>query len=328
MKKNTLSKLIIITLIFSIFLPITSMADDNTLKVSRIAGKDRIETSVEVSKKLFENSEYAIIASGENFVDGLVGGTLASQLKAPILLVTKNSVSKSVIDEINRLEVKKIYILGGAETISEEVENKIKNTGINVKRLSGKNGTYTAQEIGLERGRFLNIDLYSAFDKYVAVYSEKFADALSAAPYVASMNEFMPLLPIGYGYKDSHFTIAIGGTNSVIQGNYEEYRLSGQNREATAVAVAKAYKEKLNKDIDTIVLVDGYNYSDALASSPVATMNSGGILLTNSKMLSKETNDYIKENKNIKNIIIVGGENSVSIEIENELKYLNVENEK
>ena len=36
------------------------------------------------------------------------------------------------------------------------------------------------------------------------------------------------------------------------------------------------------------------------------------ILLTNSKTLNKDTKEYIKANTNIKNIIIVGGEKSIS----------------
>lgn len=44
---------------------------------SRIQGKDRYETSVQVSKKSFTSSQYAVIASGENFPDALSGGGLS-----------------------------------------------------------------------------------------------------------------------------------------------------------------------------------------------------------------------------------------------------------
>lgn len=46
------------------------------------------------------------------------------------------------------------------------------------------------------------------------------------------------------------------------------------------------------------------------------------ILLTKSKTLSEDTKEYIKSNTNIKNIIIVGGEKSISSSVEDELKAL------
>lgn len=49
--------------------------------------------------------------------------------------------------------------------------------------------------------------------------------------------------------------------------------------------------------------------------------NNGTILLTKPGQLNKDTKTFIREN-NIKNIIIVGGERSVSKNVENELRGL------
>ena len=98
-------------------------------------------------------------------------------------------------------------------------------------------------------------------------------------------------------------------------------RIAGQNRYKTAIEIAKAYKPVLKRSIDTVVLVDGTNYPDALASGTVATMNNGAILLTEPGKLNEDTKAFIQEN-NIQNVIIVGGEKSVSKNVENELKGL------
>ena len=52
------------------------------------------------------------------------------------------------------------------------------------------------------------------------------------------------------------------------------------------------------------------------------SFKNAAILLTNSKTLNEDTREYIKANTNIKNIIIVGGEKSISSSVEDELKAL------
>ncbi|QQK07732.1 cell wall-binding repeat-containing protein [Miniphocaeibacter halophilus] len=314
MKKKVLSLMLALTFTFSSLLPATSLADNKKLNVKRIAGSGRYETAVEASKKTFERSKYAVVASGEKFADALVGGTLATQIEAPVLLVNKNSVPSVVTTEIKRLEVEKVYLLGGTST----VENSLKQLGVSVERLAGRNKAYTAQEIAKARAKHLGID--TNWTEFAAIDANNYADALSAAPFVSQLNYFIPLIPIEKGNTSSAHTVALGGTNSVTKSTTEKKRYAGSNREGTAVEIAKAYEEELNKEINTVVLVHGYDYPDALASAPVASMNNGVILLTNSKTLSKETKSFIDNNDNIKNVIIVGGENSVSKNIERELR--------
>ncbi|MDU7142621.1 MAG: S8 family serine peptidase, partial [Anaerococcus vaginalis] len=57
---------------------------------TRVAGADRINTSVEVSKKYYKSAETVIIANYEKFADSLSASALSKALKAPILLVKKD----------------------------------------------------------------------------------------------------------------------------------------------------------------------------------------------------------------------------------------------
>ena len=52
------------------------------------------------------------------------------------------------------------------------------------------------------------------------------------------------------------------------------------------------------------------------------SFKNAAILLTKSKTLNYDTKEYIEANTNIKNIIIVGGERSISSSVEDELKAL------
>ena len=52
------------------------------------------------------------------------------------------------------------------------------------------------------------------------------------------------------------------------------------------------------------------------------SFKNAAILLTNLKTLDEDTKEYIKANTNIKNVIIVGGEKSISSSVEDELNTL------
>ncbi|QQK07728.1 cell wall-binding repeat-containing protein [Miniphocaeibacter halophilus] len=321
MKKKILSLVLAVTLSITTLLSNLSLADSRELNVTRIAGSGRYETAVEASKATFKTSKYAVVASGEGFADALVGGTLATQIEAPILLVGKNSVPNAVFNEIKRLGVEKVYLLGGTNTISKSVESTL-NTGItNVERLAGKDRLETAKKIGELKQEFEKMPGLIEDNPLIAmVNGNNFADALAAAPFVGSMKKTHMIPYIGQDLSKSVNEYVFGGTNSVPKTASEAYRLAGSNREETAIKIAESYDGRLNIKLDTIVLVDGYNYPDALASAPVASMNNGAILLTHPTNFSKATKDYINNNDNIKNVIIVGGENSVSANIERELR--------
>lgn len=289
------------------------------ISVSRVSGSNRYETSVMASKRTFKSSEYAVIASGERYEDALVGGTLASQIEAPMLLVSKDNISKDILEELRRLNVEKVYLLGGINTVSDNITNAIESNNIKVERLSGKDRIETAEEI--EEVRFAHASFIIPGDYYAVIDGNNFADSLAAAPFVGQMSPTTYLYPYMKGSKNNKpYYMAIGGYNSVPKGEQERIRISGKDRFETAVEVAKSYRRRLEIEIETIVLVDGTHYPDALASSSVASMNNGAILLTNPNDLPVTTKNFIESNKSIKEVIIVGGENSVSNKIRREIE--------
>ena len=300
------------------------------LKVTRIKGGTRYETAVEVSKSLFTEPaqvDYVAIATGEDFVDGLVGGTLTAQEKFPLLLTKKNEVSQEVLDEIKRLKPKQIFIYGGEGAVSKEVENKIKEVNENVVRLAGRTRFDTAREIGAKRAELKNLSILNFGDKKHFVNAHNFADSLSAAPYLARATEsggdVYPLMPYMEGQEAKEAQIIFGGEGAVVLAG--KTRIAGKNRYETAIEVAKAYNDTIGVTVDTIVLVSGKNYPDGLASASVAAMSNGAVLLTDPVTLPPAVKKYIEDNKNIINLVIIGGENAVSSGAEKELKKIEVQ---
>ena len=300
----------------------TSDKTKNTLSVTRISGSDRYDTSFKIQEFLTKDefSYYAVFASGEGFSDALSAGILAGEFEAPLILVRKDSIPKVISDNYSRITFGRSFLVGGTNSVSKKVEDEIhKNISVTI-RLAGKNRLDTALSIYgpiLEKRKELVLgDAFSSYNGYV------YADALTAMPYMYQLNKHdmgpLPLLP----YAGEDASIVFGGYNSVPKLVGEKSRIYGADRYKTAVEISKAFKSNLNKDIDTIVLASGEDYPDALCAGPLASSKNAAILLTNLKTLNEDTKEYIKANTNIKNIIIVGGEKSISSSVEDELKDL------
>ncbi|MCX7951770.1 MAG: cell wall-binding repeat-containing protein, partial [Clostridiales bacterium] len=113
-----------VAMLMSLF-PNLSYASEVKGQAERYYGINRYLTSVEISKKGFEKSRVAIVASGDDYADALCAAPLAKKFDAPILLVSKNEIKKEVLDEIKRLGVEEVYIVGGSGAVSDAVKTKI-----------------------------------------------------------------------------------------------------------------------------------------------------------------------------------------------------------
>lgn len=86
-------------------------------------GADRFATSVITNQKSFPLADAAFLATGSTFPDALAGAALAGGWFAPIYLVRQDCVPAAVIDEILRLHVRDVILLGGEPTLSDHVMN-------------------------------------------------------------------------------------------------------------------------------------------------------------------------------------------------------------
>lgn len=91
--------------------------------VERIQGSGRYATSVEIAKKFFENSQKAVVATGENFPDGLCGGPLAAASNAPLLLTKEGNTKASQYAVEQKISAG--YVLGGANAVKNDVVNEL-----------------------------------------------------------------------------------------------------------------------------------------------------------------------------------------------------------
>ncbi|WP_092923886.1 cell wall-binding repeat-containing protein [Romboutsia hominis] len=243
------------------------------------AGLDRYQTSVELSKQGWKNetAENVVLVSGANdkLVDGLTATPFAAQKNAPVLLTKKDSVPAEVLDEIERLKAKNVYIVGGESAVSNEVADLLtKKHSLNVKRLAGDSRYETSMAVAEEIKA--NLPKGETFEEIFVVGGKGEADALSASAIAGSMKTPILLTPAsdldkhvegfikanvkdGDNKNDMVDIFVVGGETSVskkvqsqlvnIPGKeFEVKRLAGEGRQETNAAVISEFAESIKDE--------------------------------------------------------------------------------
>ncbi|MCC0673999.1 S-layer protein SlpA [Clostridioides sp. ES-S-0145-01] len=288
-----------------------------------VAGSDRIETAVELSSKYYNSNDdnalfrdavdNVVLVGSQSIVDGLVASPLASEKKAPLLLTSKDKLDSATKSEIKRVmdlksttginTSKKVYIAGGVNSISKDVENELKDMGLKVTRLAGDDRYATSLEIADEIG----LDN----DKAFVVGGTGLADAMSIAPVASQLRDSNGDLDLKDGqatpivvvdgkaktlsaeaedFLDDAQVDIIGGVNSVSKdianaiddatGNSPD-RVSGDDRQETNAEVIKEsdYFEQ-GKVKNYFVAKDGSTKEDQLVDALAAASIAGNFGLT------------------------------------------------
>ncbi|WP_373899186.1 cell wall-binding repeat-containing protein [Haloimpatiens sp. FM7315] len=284
----------------------------------RISGSNRYGTSAEVSKTGWEEgSQYAVIASGDDYADALCAAPLAKKFNAPILLTSKGSTSPEVLAELKRLNAKNIIIVGGEGAVSKEVVSSIQkvNSAIKIERLQGKDRYATSVKVAEKMGT----------DKIVVATGKSYADALSMASIAAE--EGMPILltektalpesvKAFLKGKTLGKTFIIGGTGVVSSDIEKQFknveRLGGIDRYETNQKVLEAFSSRIDfkKVYVTVGGPSDKDFADALSASAIAVKTASPIIIVdkNSKV-SSYTKALAEENMLPgSEVITIGGE--------------------
>ena len=299
---KNLKKLMIAALAVACMIP-AGVSSANVENVSRIAGEDRIATSIEISKEMFSESDNVVLASGYNFADALSAGQLAAALNAPLIL-SKDQLDSRTSDEIAKLKPKNIYIVGGETALSSNIEESVKSVvnDINIERLKGNDRYETSVKVMEKTKEFVDAE-------YLLIASGKnFPDALSATSFMADHKALM-VLSDGNSYPKSDLQeIAIGGVNQLPLNGFTGERIAGNDRYQTALAIARRSFE----NNENAILANSKVFADSLSAVSVAKNYKAPIILTDNENLTQSTKSYLE---NMNSVTIIGGEKSVSSNI-------------
>ena len=283
-----------------------------------LAGEDRFETAITISNS-WKKSQEAILVNSTATSDLLCATVLSSQIDCPILLTDKNKINESTINEIKRLNVNKLYLIGGADVINESIEKELNRDSIKTERISGKNRYETSINVANKINKLKKIDTVILVNGEYSV-----ADAVSISPVAGNKN--IPVIickdkeaQIQIEWMESNNiknSYIIGGEdvihetieNGLKNNNINTKRIYGKDRyETNAKVIENFYKEST---INKIFYCKGKDLNkkdeiiDGMLVASLASKEKAPIILLGEN-LSKEQKDIIKK-KDIKNLIQVG----------------------
>ena len=272
-------------------------------------------------------TDTVIIASVEDFADALTAAGLAGAYVAPLLYTNQAEVPQATLDEVERLGVSRVVLVGGPAAISDEAGQQFRDLGVNIVfRVFGQNRFATAAATARSLAAFKNPSDHA----YLALGANPeptraWADAVAVSGLAAQTNRATLLtepdaLPSATArvireLEYERITI-VGGTAAVSQEVQAEVealgvevdRLAGPNRYATSAAVVDAMLEE-GALVGEVWLASGGNFADALLAGPVAAQLGGTLHLTDSAGFSDQpVRGFLTGNRDdIRAVRITGG---------------------
>ena len=300
-----------LVLFFALMSPSYSYGSE--VNFTRLSGINRYQTACSIALEGWATSEYAILASGENFPDALTATPLAYCHNAPILLTEKNSLNTHTAETLESLKVTKVIIIGGTSAVSQSIQDKLISLGYVTIRIAGKDRYETSVKIAEELKKVIDIKEISF------VPGDQYAYALAISSIAAKRQMAIVLLPkdnipdsvqdflrktvvnktylIGYG---SNLTSDVDNLMS----NPE--KINGKDQYDTCLKVINKFRE--NYYVRNTIIATGTNFADALTGTAFAAKICAPILLTD-KTIDTNLQGWIQDKRqNIEVFYTLGGE--------------------
>lgn len=301
--KKKIKSLVVWLLVISLVLTQTIFAGFASAKTSdqnRLSGSDRYKTAVAISQKGWKVSEYAVLARGDDFADALCAGPLANKYDAPILLTMTEDLNADVLVELKRLDVKNVFIIGGAGAVSSRVESALTASGMKYERIFGDDRYETSVKVAEKLGTVSSIVLATGRDYPDALSISSIAANLGM-PILLAEKDTLPLKVMQYiTGKQITQTYVVGGvgvlSDTVKNAVPNPLRIGGSDRFETNTLVMRQFESKLNFRDLYVAIGDGPNgdeFADALTGAVLAGNTASPVILTG-KALPDITGNYIK----------------------------------
>ena len=270
----------------------------------RLSGADRDSTAIAISQARFPSgATTAYLVNRLSPVDALAAGVVKD---GPILFASRGGVKPETVNEIRRLGVSKIVMVGGTGVLPDSLWNSL--PGVSRVRLGGADRFDTARRVAsyvfpttsaaVYVADGLGVNGVGSADALVAANAED-GPILLAKPGVGldSASASLASKLGGKKYQLGSVSLAAGATS-----------LGGTDRYSTSVASARhSYPTKPS----IVYLVRGDVFMDGVASG---TLTDGPRLLTETASLPSSVCDYLKDVKP-KKVVALGGTGAVSDEV-------------
>ncbi len=279
---------------------LSSFKGDRSKEYISIFGSDRYETSLKVSNFTYNRSTNAIIVDGKSYISSISSSLLSLKLKAPILLNKSDYLSNENINEISRLGVKKVFLIG--ENISKNIVDKLNRLDIEVVEITGN----TPFELSVNVNNFIGKN--EKMDKIILASSNNFADSIAISSYAAKKGVPMFLVERDIDQQtvdkinsyQAKEVIVVGGDSTIGQESVNKIinakRISGVDRYETSKIVHNEFYPNSKK----VVVASGKNFADTVSAIPLSHEFDSDIMLV--KNSAEELFDL-----HFQKVIAVGG---------------------
>lgn len=296
--------------------------------IIRYEGSDRVNTAVTISNKNFNSARNVIVTNAWKPSDALAATALAKSLNSPILYVNKDELPSNTKYEIDRLGAENIYVVGGENSVSENVKSQLYydiRSVRNTYRISGENRAGTALELAKEAAR------YKKGSKAFIVTGTSDSDCLAVSAASGENSYFMFYVVNGnldwesknYIRDNFNSVFVANGNENINSSIVNDLRNSGlrvnQIYGNDSFDLSMKISENSNEfytTLHSVYLTSGRNVADGVPGSVLAAKSGMPLMLVDGNNNKNEIASYI-DKKNVDRVYILGGRNSVPTEVEN-----------
>jgi putative cell wall-binding protein len=299
-----------------------------TLSVMRVAGADRVKTSVKVADAGWTQSDYAVIAYAWDFPDAVSATPLAYKYNAPILLTDTANLNADTSAELTKLGVKHALIVGGNGAVSANVESQITALGIDIQRFSGPDRYATSVAIANAVGNTGSIVITNGYNPYEALSISPIAAKLGM-PILLTARDSVPAEISGYISSNSITqTYVLGKADGTTSDDGvadnpvfpNPTRITGANLYQRNINIVKLFSSNLN--FSKVYLATGKAFADALAGSALAAESGSPLIFVDNDM-PPVTKDFIASVAgSVSNVCVLGGQGAISDDTVQSVKSL------
>ncbi|RDY22805.1 DUF4430 domain-containing protein [Romboutsia maritimum] len=289
-----------------------SSSSKEQVKEQKLIGYTRYETAIKISKEGWNKSDNVVLVNSDKLPDALAATPFAKKVDAPILLTSANKLDKDTLAEIQRLQAKNVFVIGGEAVVSQDILGELSQLNLKVERISGEDRFKTSLAIA---------NKLSNVSKVAVVNGETgLSDATSIAAIAANENMAILLMPTkgtniyDKFIKDNNIDKSyVIGLEKAISKEVENKlvsaeRIGGIDRnETNAKILDKFYKEKELKNI--FVCKNGMTKQnqliDALSVGILASKQNSPVVIVGNDLNNSQENAL--KLKSPKTITQVGG---------------------
>ena len=105
------------------------------VSVARIAGDNRFLTAIGIAQYAFAEATHVVLAAGDDPATMLLATHHAGRTHDPLLLTDGRRVPAEVLDEMERLGVQRVTVVGGPNQVGESVLDQLERLGLQTVRV-------------------------------------------------------------------------------------------------------------------------------------------------------------------------------------------------